>query len=355
MLSIGATAQKTALGIGDAAPPIKYSKWLKGKPVEAYRDDRVYVLEFWATWCGPCIAAMPHLSELSEKYKKDATFIGVNVLEKVGEKPYESALPEVTKFVKGSANRMTYDVIVDNNAQDMNNTWLKPAGIAGIPVTFVVSKGKIVWIGHPMSLDTVMAPVIAGTFDVEKFKVSYAKSHSADVKQAEEIRAAYMEVVDAAGKKDFEEAFRLVDENIRKVPLLKIALRTEKFKILLQHFDEKAALRFADTLMQEGAQYTIGIASAIADKDGLSKSSYLFAADAFEKAASRNAFSALYDKVALCYSKAGDLQSAAKAQQQAIEAARREVKDPKYGGRVFEHTITDYEEKLKKYQSSIQG
>lgn len=37
----------------------------------------------------------------------------------------------------------------------MGDLWLKAAGIAGIPTTFVVSKGKIVWIGHPIKLDSI--------------------------------------------------------------------------------------------------------------------------------------------------------------------------------------------------------
>ncbi|WP_437918099.1 TlpA family protein disulfide reductase [Sphingobacterium sp. LRF_L2] len=53
--------------VGDPAPPIRYSKWLKGTPVENYEKGHIYVIECWATWCGPCIAAMPHLSELAKK------------------------------------------------------------------------------------------------------------------------------------------------------------------------------------------------------------------------------------------------------------------------------------------------
>ena len=32
-------------------------------------DNKVVVLEFWATWCGPCIAAMPHIAEIQKKYE----------------------------------------------------------------------------------------------------------------------------------------------------------------------------------------------------------------------------------------------------------------------------------------------
>lgn len=40
-----------------------------------FQKGNVYVVEFWATWCQPCIAGMPHLSRLQEKYAKDGVFI----------------------------------------------------------------------------------------------------------------------------------------------------------------------------------------------------------------------------------------------------------------------------------------
>ncbi len=50
--------------IGDPAPQISIGKWVKGNPVESFAKDQVYVVEFWATWCGPCLANMPHLASL---------------------------------------------------------------------------------------------------------------------------------------------------------------------------------------------------------------------------------------------------------------------------------------------------
>ncbi len=74
--------QTASLSIGDPAPSIKVRKWIKGTPVTAFEKGRVYVVEFWATWCGPCIRGMPHLSELARKYKDKVTITGISILER---------------------------------------------------------------------------------------------------------------------------------------------------------------------------------------------------------------------------------------------------------------------------------
>ena len=70
---------KITLKIGDDAPAIDIAHWLKGEKITEFEDGKVYVLEFWATWCGPCIASMPHVTELQKQYRDyDVTFIGVS-------------------------------------------------------------------------------------------------------------------------------------------------------------------------------------------------------------------------------------------------------------------------------------
>lgn len=68
--------------VGEKAPALKLTGLLQapGKLEQNIKslEGKVVVLEFWATWCAPCIAAMPHLNELSEKYKnKGVQFISI--------------------------------------------------------------------------------------------------------------------------------------------------------------------------------------------------------------------------------------------------------------------------------------
>jgi thiol-disulfide isomerase/thioredoxin len=341
------------LSIGDPAPPIKYSKWLQGTPVKSYDNNRLYVVEFWATWCGPCIAAMPHLSEMSEKYKDNATFIGANVWEKTGDKPYESVLPRLTNFLKSSAKKMTYNVVADNNAQELANLWLKPAGILGIPTTFIVREGKLAWIGHPAKIDSIINIMLAGTYDVAAFKKEYEKKQLSPSNIQTKYRIVADKIKAAVAAKEFDRAFLIIEEGIKQMPMFQASLQYEKLMILLKHFPESEALDFAKKMVNDNKAFGTVIATALADKDSLSKSTYLFAAETIQNGLSQQGFSANFDKLALAYSKAGDFQSAVNAEEKAVAAATLEVKDGKYEGYVFDFTIKEYEETLKQYKKAL--
>ncbi|MFY7952195.1 MAG: TlpA disulfide reductase family protein [Armatimonadaceae bacterium] len=149
------------LKIGDPAPPLTVGKWHQGPEVKAFEKDKVYVVEFWATWCGPCIAAMPHLSALQAEYKtQGVTVVGFTSRDVLG-KPDHSE-QEVAAFMDRRGKKFGYSfAYADDNVTA--EAWMVAAGREGIPCTFVVDKaGKIAYIGHPMYLPEVLPRVVDG-------------------------------------------------------------------------------------------------------------------------------------------------------------------------------------------------
>lgn len=154
--------KKAKLAVGDAAPQLtKVTAWMNGTPVEGFAKDKVYVLEFWATWCGPCIAAMPHLTELAkENAAKGLVVVGMTNKDDNGNNK-----ESVTKFVdKNKGTKLGYAVAYSDGEENYN-AYMEAAGQNGIPCSFVVGKdGKVAYIGHPNNLDEVLPKVLDGTW-----------------------------------------------------------------------------------------------------------------------------------------------------------------------------------------------
>lgn len=344
---------EVSLRIGDPAPPIKYSQWLKGTPVESFKDNQLYVLEFWATWCGPCKAAMPHLTKTQKAYGDKISIIGVDVWEKVNEgETYETALPLVTKFVKGNDANMGYSVVADNNDHHMGNNWLKAAGQNGIPSTFIVKDEKIIWIGHPIKLDSTLALIMNGSYNMQEYKIAFDKRVESSMKQSTGMKAA-MEPVQAALKaKDYTLAFELMEKAKVEQPILKISMDYLRFTTLLKHISETEAIAFAEEWQKDFKSAPEYVLRAVNEEDGLSKTTYQWALKNFERSATQALSPMTYNLVAAVYARAGDYPNAIINQEKAIEGAKTALKEGKLVGSIMDYTVTEYEAKLAGYKNA---
>ena len=321
--------------VGDAAPKLQVGDWLKGEPVEALADDKTYVLEFWATWCGPCIAAIPHVTELQEKYKDSITFLGVNVL--------ENKDADVAAFVEKKGETMNYRVVRDNTSDDpkgaMANTWLKPAEQHGIPCSFVVTKGKIAWIGHPMNLDKVLAEVVDDKWDLVKARADHLKDMENELK----VAALQKKIGVAVRSKDVAAVDTLLGQLVELEPRAAKNIDLMKFNLYLQMGATEQAEALKETLAEKLNDEPMGLnqlAWMTINKRGASAAdlewALKLAVRANELTGGKSA--PILDTLAKAYFETGDVAKAIETQKIAIEYAGPQAK-------AMERTLKKYEDK----------
>jgi len=177
-----------ATDLGDPAPPLKVAEWVKGDPVDIKEGvgKNVYVIEFWATWCGPCIVNIPHLTKLQKDYRdKGVIIVSVSV-------DGERTRGDVTGFVKKRNDDMGYTVALDTKDGDTAKAYMKAFMVMGIPNAFIVDRqGKLAWQGHPMEMEPVLKAVLEGNFDLEA-----AKKADRERRRMVEKRVKAMEVIE---------------------------------------------------------------------------------------------------------------------------------------------------------------
>ena len=345
--------EELGLRIGDPAPPLKYSKWLKGEPVTSFKDDQLYILEFWATWCTPCKAAMPHLTELQKKYEGKVNIIGVGIWENIKEgQPYESSLPKVERYVQGNSANMGYSVIADNNEEHMGNNWMKAAGQAGIPATFIVKEGKVIWIGHPMRLDTLLPKIFDGSYDMATHKIISDKKLEAYKKSSAAARADWKPINDALAAKEYEKAYELMEKLAAEKPKWRLTVSSRKFTTLLQQGREEEAIAFANEWQKEIKSAPVSIFLFVKEKDNLSRKIYLWAARLYEEYYSGKSSPAGFHSMASVYAQGGDYQKAIALEEKAIEGAKEALEKGEMVGTIMDYTVGEYEEALAGYKKA---
>ncbi len=185
------------LNIGDEPPAFKVDSWIKGTPISSFEKGNVYLIDFWATWCGPCIAIMPHLTELQSEHESDGlSVVGVSIWESGRDENGnrtrihgEKQAKHVQAFVDKNDERMGYTV--GTGGEFFETDWMGAAHQNGIPTVMIVDRNsKIGWIGYGTdpSLGEHLEAILAGENDykadhenrIEGMKTEWAQQNGPD-------------------------------------------------------------------------------------------------------------------------------------------------------------------------------
>ncbi|HYE07139.1 MAG TPA: redoxin domain-containing protein [Planctomycetota bacterium] len=126
--------------VGAASPELSSTKSLNTPDGAAITiaglRGKVVLVDFWATWCGPCVAAIPHMQQLHDKFASKGLVV-------VGHT--DASSKGLEQFI--ADKKMTYPISIGT---EIGGSW----GVTGIPHVFVIDPdGVIVWHGHPGGLD----------------------------------------------------------------------------------------------------------------------------------------------------------------------------------------------------------
>ena len=101
--------------------------------------DNTLLVDFWATWCGPCVKAMPEMQKIHEKYANRAfSVVGVSI--------DEEGVKKVAPFLAKQKVKYTYPILLDT--AENNPVW-REWGVKAVPSVILIKDGQIVrhWSG----------------------------------------------------------------------------------------------------------------------------------------------------------------------------------------------------------------
>ncbi|WP_367769619.1 TlpA disulfide reductase family protein [Flavobacterium sp. WC2421] len=116
--------------INQKAPKITVEKWLSDKP---NTKGKFILIDFWATWCGPCKRAIPELNKFKTEFENDLVVIGIS--DETKEEVNKLIDPKIEYYSAIDTNRKMYDFL----------------GIAAIPHCILIDPDGIIrWEGYPI-------------------------------------------------------------------------------------------------------------------------------------------------------------------------------------------------------------
>ena len=106
LIALSLTVSLTAIEVGSKAPAMNQVQWLQGSQPDL--SKQVTIVELWATWCGPCVDAIPHLSQLNTKHGDKLAVMGLSQERKEVVEPFIKKQGAAMNFPVGIANTDLY-------------------------------------------------------------------------------------------------------------------------------------------------------------------------------------------------------------------------------------------------------
>ena len=126
------TVSAQTLNVGDKAPKFEGKvNWLKGEPVNQFKQGQVYVIDFWATWCGPCKVEIPYFIEFNTTYgEQGLQVLGFDV---------DDEIPALTEYAERMG--MNYPILIGAGRDDVLEAY---GPMPGLPTTVIIGRdGKV--------------------------------------------------------------------------------------------------------------------------------------------------------------------------------------------------------------------
>ena len=319
--------------IGSNAPVPQIEKFVRGTEPKWFESGKVYVIEFWATWCGPCKQSMPHISDIADKYNGKVIVVGIS----------DEKVDTVTKFLDTDEwkQKARYNLATDPD-RSTHKQYMEAAAQNGIPTAFIVKDGKVQWIGHPMTMDEPLKQVVDGTWNPGKYQIDF-EAETAMARKQMERRSA---VAKARKAGDWDAILKMIDEDVAAAPeRAKASLLVNKFQILLTDANKPAdgykLGREIAAANKDNAMVLNQLAWFVVDNAKVKDRDLKFAIETAQQAvdASKGEDGSVIDSLARAYWESGNKAKAIEWQKKAIEKAKGDMTD-------------ELKETLKKYEGS---
>lgn len=293
----------------DIAPHVEF---VQGATIDHRDPTKVYVVEFWATWCAPCKKSIPHINQLYQ----DLNPRGLEVIG-ISDEPVNT----VKSFVREKGSAMSYTIACSKKEDDyISEKFMRAAGLNGIPCAFIISRaGKVCYIGHPMEPDfeRILKLTVANRYDPEL--TARVEPTVAAARRAAKLR-------------NYKEAERLYDQAFAEGPGVLVDVGLENWRMIAEQASNSANastyIRSVVDRVSKDKYALMAVADYLATDPDIKErdlEAAKYAADKL-KSISRAEDSEAFATIASVEAARGDLNAAAEIQYEAWMAAAPSAK-----------------------------